>query len=319
MAKHDKSKQPKVAIVTRTKNRTFMLERALQSVENQTYDDYVHVILNDGGDKAPVEELVRKYKNDRRVVLHNDQSVGITRALNQAIRAVDSKYIAILDDDDVWAAERLEGSVKHLDATDMNAVVVKMDIVEEEIEGTEVKRVAQYLHPQSGEGEISLFKQCRRNYLSNGVVMYTRSIYDALGGYDETLPTAEDWDFGIRLMLKGDVDFIGEGESLVFYHQRPKAMGDKGNSGLAGVRLQEKTINKLRNKYLRDDLGRGSLGVGYLMNSQEQDNDNIVRLEGHINYTADQLRRHTEDLSRRHIKKPLVKRVKNKIASLSGK
>ena len=42
-------KKAKVAIITRTKDRPLLLERAIQSVESQTYSDYVHVILNDGG------------------------------------------------------------------------------------------------------------------------------------------------------------------------------------------------------------------------------------------------------------------------------
>jgi len=46
---------PKVAVITRTKDRVLLLERALQSVHNQSMSDFVHVIINDGGDPGPVE------------------------------------------------------------------------------------------------------------------------------------------------------------------------------------------------------------------------------------------------------------------------
>lgn len=91
---------PKVAIITKSHGRPLLLERAIKSVESQTYEDYVHVVFNDGEDQHAVETVVAKYPNPRRVVIHSKQHLGITRALNKAIRAVDSAYITMLDDDD---------------------------------------------------------------------------------------------------------------------------------------------------------------------------------------------------------------------------
>ena len=56
-------KQPKVAVITRTKNRNILLERALKSVHQQTMEDFVHIIYNDSGDEAAVEMLLEKYKD----------------------------------------------------------------------------------------------------------------------------------------------------------------------------------------------------------------------------------------------------------------
>jgi glycosyltransferase involved in cell wall biosynthesis len=55
------SKVPKVAVVTRTKDRPVLLERAIQSVHSQTMKDFIHVIYNDGGDASSVDALVEKY------------------------------------------------------------------------------------------------------------------------------------------------------------------------------------------------------------------------------------------------------------------
>lgn len=285
---------PMVAVITRTKNRTFMLERAIKCVEAQTYDNYVHVIFNDGGDKGAVEALVKKYGNNRRIVIHNQESVGITKALNKAIKAVDSKYVTILDDDDTWPIERLEKTIPFLEETGEKSVVVKMDIVEEEIRGDKVRTISQRLHPESGDGEINLFKQCQKNYISNGSVTYARDVYYELGGYDESLPVGEDWDFGIRLLLKYDVAFLRTENSLHFYHQRPHQDGDSGNSVHAGVGQQEKTINIIRNRYLRRDLNAGKFGVGYIMNKLEFDEIKTVRLEGHINHCTKQIIDHVD-------------------------
>jgi glycosyltransferase involved in cell wall biosynthesis len=272
----------RVAIVTRTRDRDMLLRRALDSLAQQTYQDFVQVVVNDGGDRKALDAVLSDYPTKNRVVVDNQQP-DMIKALNVGIRAVDSDYVAILDDDDTWAPERLEKTVAHLDKTGAKAVVVKMNIVIEEMADGKIHKLSEELHPQSGEGEISLFKQCYQNYLSNGIITYRRDVYEELDGYDETLATAEDWDFGIRLMLKYDVDFLREEMPLFFYHQRPRQKGTDGNSVHAGVLQQEKTITILRNRYLRNDINKGRLGVGYIMNAVEHDKVDLVRLEGHIN------------------------------------
>lgn len=280
--------QPKVVVVTRTKNRNLLLKRALDSVAKQTFKDLVQVIVNDGGDRESVEKLVSNYSHSLKV-LHNPKSRGLIGALNQGITLVNTKYVSILDDDDSWSPQRLEKAIEYLEEHDCKAVAVKADVIIEKLDDDKVVEISRKLHPESGEGEISLYKQCYKNYFTNGLLTYERSVYEELGGYDESLETAEDWDFGIKLLLKYDVPLLRDEESLHFYHQRPNSVGDEGNSGIAGVDTQEKAINTIRNRYLRKDLAEGKMGVGYIMNSVVQSEQLVARLEGHINFTAKQV------------------------------
>ena len=311
-------KSATLAIVTRTKNRPMLLQRALQSIAQQTSQDYVHVILNDGGDKQQFEETLTSVPDDRRIILQNDQSVGLIAALNQAIKAADTAYISILDDDDTWHPDRTKTVLEYFKENPATkACVVKMDIVIEEVEGDTVKKIDQYLHPDSGDGEINLYKQCSRNYISNGIVTFARGVYDELGGYDEKLLTGEDWDFGLRLLMKYDVDLIDSETPLFYYHQRPTLADDNGNSVHAGVRNQEVAINRIRNKYLREDIVNGRLGVGYIMNQTEADLANVVRIEGHINRTVTPLREDIDELKHTvHVRtRSFIKKVAHKLRS----
>jgi len=271
------------SVVTRTKNRNDLLLRNIKSVSSQSYENFTHIILNDGGDKDAVDNLLPK-KNAHIKVIHNKESVGIVAALNQAIRTTDKDtYIVILDDDDSWHKDRLKDTAAFIEKSVAKVVAVKMDVVIETVENGETKELKRFLHEESGDGEISLYKQCIRNYLSNGAIAYHRSLYDELNGYDESLPTAEDWDFGIRLLQKYDVPLLRTGESLVYYHQRPEAVGDLGNSVSDGVGTQEYAINLLRNRYLRQDMKKGTFGPGYIMNAVPYDERMVRRLEAHIN------------------------------------
>lgn len=279
-----KRSTPKISIITRTKNRNLLLRRALESVDKQTFHDYEHIIINDGGDVRELEDLISANKNRR--LINNDKGRGLVGALNQGVKSSKGEFITILDDDDSWPEDRLQKTVDFIKEKNAKAVAAKMNLVTEKIVDGKIIHLSTVLHPESGEGQISLYKQCRKNYLSNGIITYSRKVFDELGGYDEDIATAEDWDFGIRLLLKYDVPFMQNYEALCNYHQRHEESNELGNSGLAGVSTQEETINKIKNKYLRQDLKTGKLGVGYIMNNLEYENQLVERLEGHINFTT---------------------------------
>lgn len=314
--------KPLVVVVTRTKNRNFLLKRALESVKNQTYKNFVHVIVNDGGDIKSVDGLVKQYQHNIKVI-HNKASVGLTKALNQGIKAVDTKYVTILDDDDTWSVDRLEKTIRYLEETGLVGVVCVMDRIVEEIDGEKVKKISK-ARIYEGLTSISLYRQCLDNYMTNGCFTYRRDVYRKLDGYDERLAVAEDWDFGIRFLLMHDVAFLPTKSALHFYHHRPTAKGDVGNSVFDRVDEHRKLLNVLSNHYLRKDINSGTFGVGYIMNSLLYRKDTVmpyeekrslnqtIRLEGHINFATEQLKKQLEEFIRNEIKSNMLH---NKIRS----
>ncbi|HSW92113.1 MAG TPA: glycosyltransferase family 2 protein [Candidatus Saccharimonadales bacterium] len=319
------SVKPKVAVVTRTKNRNLLLERALKSVQSQTMQDFVQVVINDGGDKAAVEKLTSNYPKDKIVLIHNDSSVGFTKALNQGIKAIDSTYVAILDDDDSWADNCLEEAVNLLDKKDAKGLVVIMDRIIEEIKGDTIVRISQNRWLPEME-YVSLYKQCIDNYLATNCFIYRRDVYDELDGYDEKLGVAEDWDFGLRFLQKYDVELLQTKKPLAFYHHRPEAKGDIGNSVFAGVSDHVYHQHMLANKYLRQDIEKGVFGIGYIINSlkydreqnrvsRKQELDDIVRLEGHMNHVGRGIDESIVSL-RRTVESNAFKRIKRKAGDI---
>lgn len=286
---------PMVAIITRTMNRGGSLTRAVKSVDLQTFTDYEHIVVNDGGDKKEVDKILSRHLSPKRRVVHCDENIGRTAALNLGIQRSRAQYIAILDDDDSWSEDRLQVAINYMEEFGSAGSVSVMDKVEEEVsvEDGSIKELSSSRW-RPDITAINLYEQCLDNHLSNGCFMYRRDIYDELGGYDESLDVAEDWDFGLRFLQKYDVDFIDTGHALVNYHLRPKSEGDLGNSVVDDVKTHERDVNKILNKYLRQDLANGALGIGYIMNSLKFDQkrrkegvavdiENVVRLEGHIN------------------------------------
>ncbi|HYZ64910.1 MAG TPA: glycosyltransferase, partial [Acetobacteraceae bacterium] len=131
-----------VAIVTRTRDRTLLLRRCIETVLAQTYADWVHVIVNDGGDTAAIDALVSPYRDryaDRLLVLHNPHPVGMEAAANIGVRATSSDLVVVLDDDDTWAPAFLERMVAALRAETYpgtRGIICHTDIIYERIVGT---------------------------------------------------------------------------------------------------------------------------------------------------------------------------------------
>ncbi len=255
----------RVAVIVRTKNRPLLLARALDSVLSQTYRDFTIVVVNDAGDVAPVQEQIDAVADraDGRILLvDNAVSRGREAAMNIGLAASSSTYVVIHDDDDAWAPTFLERTASHLDETGRQAVGTRSEVVYERIVGDQIITEGRELLA-TDKSEITLLDTLVRNYTPTNSLLYRREIHELIGDYDESLPVLADWDFMLRLLRVHEVDFI-DGEPLAFWHRRPDAVGDEGNSVHAGRSEHAHWDAFIRDRYLRADLARQG-GMGYLL------------------------------------------------------
>lgn len=101
---------PKISVVIPTYNRPDLLIRAVQSVVNQTFVDFEVIIVLDGPDKI-TENILQNIVDARIKLLKLAHSVGGADARNAGVRAALGKWVAFLDDDDEWFAEKLKTQI----------------------------------------------------------------------------------------------------------------------------------------------------------------------------------------------------------------
>ena len=93
-----------IAIITRTKNRPQLLKRALLSVKNQSYQNYIHIIVNDGGDSQTIADAIQETKSNAKIhTINSNGHMGMAtnEGIKAAIALVDKLgFLTILDDDD---------------------------------------------------------------------------------------------------------------------------------------------------------------------------------------------------------------------------
>jgi len=263
----------RVAIITRTKNRSILLHRAIQSILMQTYEHWVHVIVNDGGDPEPIEALVEKFLplyGDRVKIIHNPDSLGMEAASNVGIRASSSEFIVIHDDDDSWHPSFLDRCITFLDnqpitlQTPIKGVVTYSMRVQEELENDYVRIVSTEPFNTWMTG-ISLYRLAASNTFPPISFVFSREAMEKIGLFREDLPVLGDWDFHLRFCTNYEIGLIRE--TLANYHHRISLQsGDYGNSVISGNDKHQRYDYLLRNEWLRADLKAGKAGIGYLIN-----------------------------------------------------
>lgn len=226
------SQRPRVAIIVRTRDRGLLLARALDDILDQTMDDWELVVVNDGGEVDPVNELVLAREEQlagRCRVLHNPSPRGMEAAANQGVAATSAKFIVVHDDDDTWDAQFLETMVGYLEEdTEAVAALAVTEIVIERIEEGRVNELERRTFEPPGS-MVTLFDLLLVNRFVPIALLLRRSVLEVLGGFDESLPVVGDWEFHLRLALHGRVAFI-EGAPLAFWRQRPDQSGPLSNS-----------------------------------------------------------------------------------------
>ncbi|WP_230854830.1 glycosyltransferase family 2 protein [Arthrobacter terrae] len=273
-----------VAIIMRTKNRSLLLDRGIRDVLNQTYTDWTLLIINDGGPSRPVDSIVAKHAGEAQAriqVLHNSSSMGMEAASNLGIRATESTYIAIHDDDDQWRPDFLQSTVDCLIASGGQGVMVRTDIVYERIIGDRIEVVGRERFA-ADITEITLFDLLRHNRGVPISFLYRRSVHDQIGFYDESLPAVGDWEFHLRFASRFSIGFI-DGEARAYWNQRREATGDMGNSFTARSDDHRKYDLLVREQYLKAYVETHGVGaLLYLTKLQDRQSHEFQLRADHI-------------------------------------
>lgn len=250
------SAAPLVAVVTRTRDRSLFLRRALKSVAAQDYENIVHIIVNDGGEFARVEaDIADVAGNAHRIdVVTNEESLGREAAVNPGFtRALElgATYVTVVDDDDTIAPDAINARVKYLEQhADEVAVGCDTEIVHEHIDGDAI--IEESREPwRAGEAGVTLGELLQHNMLPPIAILFRAGVLRELKGWREDAPVLGDWDFMVRLALLGPIGSLHR--RLAQWHWRNTADIRAGNSIVTDADEHRVRAALIRDGYLRAD------------------------------------------------------------------
>jgi glycosyltransferase involved in cell wall biosynthesis len=215
---------PVVSVIIRTYNRALLLQKAITSVLNQTFQDFEIIVVNNYSTDNTIE--VVKSFNDERIKIVNIRNRGIiAKSHNVGLKESHGDYIAFLDDDDLWCPEKLEIQVEYLRKhLEYYLVYSNAWIVDE----TDVRKGLIMDLELFKEGAI--FKDLVKcNFIPQLTVLMKREVFEIIGFFNEdpALRACDDYEYWLRVALRYIIGFVKE--PLVMYRVHSGMMGHEIN------------------------------------------------------------------------------------------
>ncbi|MEM1412529.1 MAG: glycosyltransferase [Pseudomonadota bacterium] len=189
----DNGRSELVSVLLATHNRADRVSAAIESVLAQRHSDLELLVIDDAStDHTP--EVLAQWSDDPRIrCFRNEQNQRLPTALNRIASEARGPFLARIDDDDHWTdAEKLTAQLAWM-RMHQDGVLVGTGYVDEW--GRETH------NPSDDE---SIRRQMNlRCPLCHPTVLMRRDAFEAVGGYDTTLPYAEDWELWMRLGQAG--------------------------------------------------------------------------------------------------------------------
>lgn len=208
---------PTISVVIPAHNLEAYIARAVRSVLAQTESVEEIIVVDDGstdGTAAVVEAIIAEL-GTALVRLTRQEHAGAGAARNAGIHAATSEWIAFLDGDDEWTTEKIavvrRAICEHADAT-----MVVHDCVSVALDGSERERPLHRAFDPEGRLLPQLY---RSNFLATSAVTVRREKILAVGGFDVSLPAAQDYDVWLKLATDAHLLFVPE--PLERYITRP--------------------------------------------------------------------------------------------------
>jgi glycosyltransferase involved in cell wall biosynthesis len=181
-----------VSVVIPVYNRRKLLERAVESVREQTYPDWELLIVDDGSTDGTAEYAAELAAADPRVTcLRNTRGRGPGGARNSGITRARGQFVAFLDSDDSWLPEKLARQVDYFSAHPQ-AMAVGTDCFVGSMQDS--ARLANR-HPRIDHAPEHVFATIlarKQFWIYTPTVMLRRAIFETIPLFDESLIRCED-------------------------------------------------------------------------------------------------------------------------------
>ncbi|MGB7533081.1 MAG: glycosyltransferase [Halobacteriota archaeon] len=208
---------PAVSAIIPTYNRAHLIGRAVQSVLNQTYQDFEILIIDDGSTDN-TEEIIKSFRDERIRHIRHERNKGAAAARNTGIKAARGEYIAFQDSDDEWYSNKLEEISKIIEERkDVDFITSYGKIIKNGKIIGDIGRAPWVNVLSKTELIIRLFIS---NFIpTQGVVVKKEKIVE-VGGFDESLPSASDYELWLRLAPICTLYFVNKPLFNLYFSQK---------------------------------------------------------------------------------------------------
>lgn len=190
------------------------LREAMDSILNQTWDDFEFIIVNDGSTDNSLQ-ILKEYSDKRIKIVTYEENKGVAHARNIGLEHCTSEYVALMDADDIALPDRLklqyEYLMEHREIDGVYAKFRNLDVDGRLLEEEQPSIYYNYKYVKA----VMIFE----NTVANLTAMFRRQIVEEYQlKYDETCKIGSDYRFWINYLKYGKI--VGIDKVLCYYRLR---------------------------------------------------------------------------------------------------
>lgn len=191
---------PKISILMAVYNPNLdYFQECLNAIEQQTFQDFEVIIVDDGSLNCEIEPIVKKY-NINYKILKNQLNVGLAKSLNRGLKECHGTYIARIDDDDIMYKDRL--SIQYDFALTHDGFIFgNVDLINSN--GDIINS-----NKSTIKNDIKTYLKKSGNCLTHSTLFVKKQILDEIGGYDERFIYAQDYALYMSIIDEYEFHFI---------------------------------------------------------------------------------------------------------------
>lgn len=206
---------PLISVVIPVYNGEKTILETIKSVLNQTFSDFELIIINDGSHDKTLEMV--EHIQDSRLKVFSYPNAGLSASRNRGFSRASGEYISFIDADDLWTPDKLEAQLTALQENPKAGVAYSWTNYINE-SGHFCHRGSYLTVTGNVQGKLLLL-----NFLENGSnPLIRRQALTEVGGFDESLLAAEDWDMWLRLAAR--YDFVCVPSPQILYRVSANSM-----------------------------------------------------------------------------------------------
>ena len=205
---------PLISVVIASYQHENFIVEAIQSVINQSFQDFEIIITDDGSFDNSVQKI-KAIKDTRITLFEFKENQGACAAMNNCIINARGKYIAVMNSDDFWVKDKLKKQIDFLSKNEaISAVFSYVEFCDEKLSKVSYNKnstVVDIFNQKNRTSEEWLNKFFyKENCLCHPSVLIKKSCYDELGLYDNRFRQLPDFDMWIRFCKKYNLHVLPE-------------------------------------------------------------------------------------------------------------
>ena len=194
------------------------LRRSLDSVLNQTYKDFEVIFVNNNSTDS-TEEIAASYSDKMNIKIVDCLEPGIVPALNTGLKVCSGKWIARQDGDDYWYPEKLQKQIEFLQKNPgVEILGTQIRLLDEDGNIEEMGTFGKEVRYCLENDDIKTGLLYGQNQICHPSVIFSKRLFQHLGGYENLFPLAEDLHLWLRAFPH--FQFANLDEVLVDYTQK---------------------------------------------------------------------------------------------------